>query len=117
MPHHEHVYEVYVDAADVDVALSSPLSASEVQFYDSGVWIERDRDRLFVPYRRIDLIREHRGSTTEEYRDIGEELSGAETNAEGEADAETETKAETAKAASAEREPDASESPSDPVED
>ncbi|MFB6094310.1 MAG: hypothetical protein ABEJ77_05160 [Halanaeroarchaeum sp.] len=51
-------YEVYVDATGLPLDVSSPIATADVQYYDSGVWIDRADDRLFFPYRQVEYIRE-----------------------------------------------------------
>ncbi|MGM0399653.1 MAG: hypothetical protein ACQEQY_11785, partial [Halobacteriota archaeon] len=94
-------YEVYLDTEGLPLDLTSPVHTADIMYYDTGIWIEREQDRLFVPYRRVQVIRE----LTERSASAGEER---ETEADG--DAKTATTAET--------EPDerATEPPNDPVE-
>lgn len=51
-------YEVHLDTTGVSLDVVSPVQTSDVRFYDTGVWVGREGDRVFVPYHRIELIRE-----------------------------------------------------------
>jgi hypothetical protein len=39
--------------------VTSPVEGHELQFYDTGVWIERETGRNFFPYEQVRTIREH----------------------------------------------------------
>lgn len=39
--------------------VTSPVRGSELDFYDSGVWLTRESGRNFFPYDQIRTIREH----------------------------------------------------------
>ncbi|UWG46892.1 hypothetical protein HSRCO_0597 [Halanaeroarchaeum sp. HSR-CO] len=51
-------YEVYLDTEGLPLDLTSPVHTADIMYYDTGIWIEREQDRLFVPYRRVQVIRE-----------------------------------------------------------
>lgn len=51
-------YEVYLDTEGLPLDLTSPVHTSDIMYYDTGIWIDRERDRLFLPYRRVQVIRE-----------------------------------------------------------
>ncbi|MFW5938569.1 MAG: hypothetical protein ACOCSN_06460 [Halanaeroarchaeum sp.] len=51
-------YEVYVDTEGLPLDLTSPVRTTDVMYYDSGIWIEREKDRIFVPYHQVEVIRE-----------------------------------------------------------
>lgn len=38
--------------------ITSPVEGYELQFYDTGVWLERENGRNFFPYEQIRTIRE-----------------------------------------------------------
>lgn len=95
-------YEVYLDTEGFPLDLTSPVRTTDVMYYDSGIWIGREEDRIFVPYHQLEVIREieEQGSATDHETDETGEL---------EADAELEAGAE----------PEAEstdEPPTDPVE-
>jgi hypothetical protein len=55
--------------------VTSPVSGHELEFYDTGVWLDREAGRNFFPYEQIRTIREHpegereaRGSESETAR-------------------------------------------------
>ncbi|MFB6153307.1 MAG: hypothetical protein ABEJ27_03550 [Halodesulfurarchaeum sp.] len=59
------VYQVYL-RPDVDVpGVESPVHTKRIDFYDAGVWVMGDDERLFLPYHRIQVIREGRENTEE----------------------------------------------------
>jgi len=66
MSHPGHTYEVHFETTNLAVDVTSPVRSSGVKYYDSGVWIDRETDRIFVPYRRVKLIREIREGTEHE---------------------------------------------------
>lgn len=77
--------------------VTSPVTGNELDFYDSGVWLDRDAGRSFFPYEQIRTIREHPDGQGPEHEsepitefgsDDGE--SGAEGGPEAETDPETE---------------------------
>jgi hypothetical protein len=39
--------------------VTSPVSGHELEFYDTGVWLDRETGRNFFPYEQIRTIREH----------------------------------------------------------
>jgi len=39
--------------------VTSPVVGHELDFYDSGVWLDRETGRNFYPYDQIRTIREH----------------------------------------------------------
>lgn len=39
--------------------VTSPVQGHELQFYDTGVWLDRETGRNFFPYEQIRTIREH----------------------------------------------------------
>jgi hypothetical protein len=51
-------YEVYLDTEGVPLDLTSPVRTTDVMYYDSGIWMGRDEDRIFVPYHQVEAIRE-----------------------------------------------------------
>ncbi|MFB6134078.1 MAG: hypothetical protein ABEJ55_03740 [Halanaeroarchaeum sp.] len=71
-------YEVHVDTAGLSLDVVSPMESSDVRFYDSGVWVGREGDRLFVPYDRIEVIREGTGETTAPGEGAAESTAGTE---------------------------------------
>lgn len=72
--------------------VTSPVSGNRLDFYDTGVWLDRETGRNFFPYEQIRTIREH---------PEGEHDAGAEGNAESEDDAESEGDAGGERAAAA----------------
>lgn len=59
-------YEVYIDTESLPLDLTSPIETTDVMYYDTGIWIEREQDRLFVPYRKVEAIRELRAQPLSE---------------------------------------------------
>lgn len=54
--------------------VTSPVRGHGLEFYDSGVWLDRDRGRSFFPYEQIRTIREHpEGESTERETEAGED--------------------------------------------
>ncbi|WP_050047739.1 hypothetical protein [Halanaeroarchaeum sulfurireducens] len=51
-------YEAHLDTADMPLDLTSPVRPVDVLFYDSGIWLVREQDRVFVPYRHVNVVRE-----------------------------------------------------------
>jgi hypothetical protein len=41
--------------------VTSPVEGHELEFYDTGVWLDRETGRNFFPYEQIRTIREHPG--------------------------------------------------------
>ncbi|WP_321112392.1 hypothetical protein [Halorussus salinisoli] len=39
--------------------VTSPVSGHSLEFYDTGVWLDRKMGRNFFPYEQIRTIREH----------------------------------------------------------
>ncbi|WP_202932597.1 hypothetical protein [Halorussus salinus] len=39
--------------------VTSPVQGHELEFYDTGVWLNREEGRNFFPYEQIRTIREH----------------------------------------------------------
>lgn len=39
--------------------VTSPVSGHKLDFYDTGVWLDREAGRNFFPYEQIRTIREH----------------------------------------------------------
>ncbi|WP_435174933.1 hypothetical protein [Halorussus sp. AFM4] len=39
--------------------VTSPVRGHSLEFYDTGVWLDRETGRNFFPYRQIRTIREH----------------------------------------------------------
>jgi len=58
MPQSLPSYEVYLDTEGLPLDLTSPVRTTDVMYYDSGIWIARDEDRIFVPYHQVEVIRE-----------------------------------------------------------
>ncbi|MFB6135400.1 MAG: hypothetical protein ABEJ04_01445 [Halobacteriaceae archaeon] len=50
----EYVLHLELDGDGPDV--DSPIRTPSVDYYDSGVWVEDDRRRLFFPYERVVAI-------------------------------------------------------------
>ena len=77
----ENTYSVYLierqGSQGGQRQVTSPIGGSEVEFYDSGVWLTRDTGRNFFPYDEIRTIREHpeggRGEGGQTERDPGAE--------------------------------------------
>ena len=99
-------YEVYLDTEGFPLDLTSPVRTTDVMYYDSGIWIERDGDRIFVPYHEVEVIRE-----VEE----PEPPTDGETDAAAEAEAEAALEGDPATTEEADTEPP-DEPPTDPVE-
>jgi hypothetical protein len=56
-------YDVYLDIDDsADVDVESPIHTARIDYYDSGIWVDRDTGRTFLPYDRILLIEERPAS-------------------------------------------------------
>lgn len=57
--------------------VTSPVQGNELEFYDTGVWLDRDRGRNFFPYEQIRTIREHpEGTPTESQSRTPQETDG-----------------------------------------
>lgn len=65
----EHTYSVYLierqGSQGGERQVTSPVRGSELDFYDSGVWLTREAGRNFFPYDEIRTIREHAEEETE----------------------------------------------------
>jgi hypothetical protein len=64
--------------------VTSPVSGHRLEFYDTGVWLDRETGRNFFPYDQIRTIREHpaseertddRGATDREGTERGQSQS------------------------------------------
>ena len=86
----ENTYSVYLierqGSQGGQRQVTSPIEGTEVEFYDSGVWLTRETGRNFFPYDEIRTIREHpegegpgeTGESGGDREDAGERDSGAE---------------------------------------
>ena len=89
----ESTYSVYLVRGDGDQdgeqggkrQVTSPVSGHKLEFYDTGVWLDRETGRNFFPYEQIRTIREQ----SEDRHETEAELSA-------EADGDTDTAEETA---------------------
>lgn len=67
--------------------VTSPVQGHELEFYDSGVWLNRETGRNFFPYEQIRTIREHsegkRAESQSHTPQDGESGSGDRTAEEG----------------------------------
>lgn len=52
------VYEVYLLEDDSGADVESPVRGQRLDFFDSGVWVERESGRDFFPYERVQVVRE-----------------------------------------------------------
>lgn len=59
----EYVIHLELDGVGPDV--DSPIRTPSVDYYDSGVWVEGDRRRLFFPYERVVAIVERSADGSE----------------------------------------------------
>lgn len=52
-------YEVVVegDVAD-ELGLDAPIETDHIDYYDTGIWLSLERERVFVPFRTVAAIRE-----------------------------------------------------------
>lgn len=57
MPDHD-TYRVYLREASPHPAVTSPVETDHIEYYDSGVWLDRSGGRVFLPYHQIQLIAE-----------------------------------------------------------
>ncbi|WP_202935091.1 hypothetical protein [Halorussus amylolyticus] len=72
-----HTYSVYLvqhpGSQGGERQVTSPVSGSALDFYESGVWLTREEGKNFFPYEQIRTIREHPGGDSEtESSDSGE---------------------------------------------
>jgi hypothetical protein len=85
----ESTYSVYLVRRNGEQGgkreVTSPVPGHELEFYDTGVWVDRETGRNFFPYEQIRTIREHpegrraeRASTAETETPEGGGESGAE---------------------------------------
>lgn len=85
----ESIYSVYLVRRNGEQGgkreVTSPVPGHELEFYDTGVWVDRETGRNFFPYEQIRTIREHpegrraeRASTAETETPEGGGESGAE---------------------------------------
>ena len=51
-------YTVYLREQSPNPEVTSPLATDRIDYYDAGIWVHREEDRLFLPYHQIQLIRE-----------------------------------------------------------
>jgi len=63
--------------------VTSPVGGTDLDFYESGVWLTRESGRNFFPYEQIRTIREH--------HDDGSERGDAASESDGEADGDERT--------------------------
>ena len=64
-------YRIHLREESPSEDVTSPLTTSRIDYYDSGIWVHREEDRLFLPYHQIQLIRE--GTESEEESNASEE--------------------------------------------
>ena len=64
-------YRIHLREESPDEDVKSPLTTDRIDYYDSGIWVHREEDRLFLPYHQIQLIRE--GAESEEESEAPEE--------------------------------------------
>ncbi len=57
MPDHD-TYRVYLREASPHPSVTSPVETDHIEYYDSGVWLDRAGGRVFLPYHQIQLIAE-----------------------------------------------------------
>ena len=76
--------------------VTSPVTGHRLDFYDAGVWLDRETGRNFVPYEQIRTIREHPEDAEPESRSsgLGEESDPERDRTEDEALAEGDQGAE-----------------------
>ncbi len=59
----ESVYSVYLVQRHGEQGgkreVTSPVKGHKLEFYDTGVWLDREAGRNFFPYEQIRTIREH----------------------------------------------------------
>lgn len=85
-------YEIHlVGDAPAELDVESPVPTRRIDYYDSGVWIDREGDRLFLPYERVFAIRETGSgeSATGESASDSEAASGTEGRADATGGAKT----------------------------
>lgn len=49
-------YRVYLSEESPHPAVESPIEATLIDYYDSGIWLHLDAGRVFVPYDQVQLI-------------------------------------------------------------
>ena len=66
--------------------VTSPVSGHSLEFYDTGVWLDRETGRNFFPYEQIRTIREHPegGAADTSQQASAPEASGSDPGAEEE---------------------------------
>ncbi|WP_208023516.1 hypothetical protein [Halorussus pelagicus] len=59
----ESTYSVYLVRRNGEQGgkreVTSPVPGHELEFYDTGVWVDRETGRNFFPYEQVRTIREH----------------------------------------------------------
>jgi len=59
----ESTYSVYLVRQNSEQSgkreVTSPVPGHKLEFYDTGVWLDRETGRNFFPYEQIRTIREH----------------------------------------------------------
>lgn len=73
----ERTYSVYLVERGTEHGgqrgVTSPVQGHELEFYDTGVWLNRDRGRNFFPYEQVRTIREHASEEREPSSDAAGE--------------------------------------------
>ncbi|WP_276301714.1 hypothetical protein [Halorussus lipolyticus] len=85
----ESIYSVYLVQGSGEQGgkrqVTSPVGGHELEFYDTGVWLDRETGRNFFPYEQIRTIREHPEGGVETTGGTAETDSGSDAEtAEGE---------------------------------
>jgi len=57
-------------------AVTSPVSGHELDFFETGVWLDREAGRNFFPYEQIRTIREHPAESQPDREAATSEKSG-----------------------------------------
>lgn len=52
------VYEVHLREDDPEAGVESPVTGHKLDFFDSGVWVERENERDFFPYETVVVVKE-----------------------------------------------------------
>lgn len=76
----DRVYDVYLvpsEEQESETSVVSPVTGEGIDFYDSGVWLERESGRNFFPYRQVRTIRERSADDEREQATGDERLEAA----------------------------------------
>lgn len=51
-------FEVYLEDDPTGPDLESPVVTDHIDYYETGIWLSLERERVFVPFRTVEAIRE-----------------------------------------------------------